>query len=146
MRTLIVDNDEASRAALKAVLQDLSDCAEALDHESALSLFRESHTTGEPFDLVTLDMGMPQPREESIIKELRGIEDQLRIDPARRACILVITDLAERQLKTDCIMHGCDDFIEKSVETRFILDKLAQFGLVDGPPASEVENTTAYRF
>jgi HD-like signal output (HDOD) protein len=38
-------------------------------------------------------------------------------------------------------MQGCDDFIEKPAEPKLVLDKLAQFGLVAGPPAAEAEKT-----
>ena len=140
MRTLIVDKEEPFRTALKAALQGLGDCHEALDRESALNLFRESLAAGHPFDLVTLDIGMPDLGRDSIIKEIREIEDQLQVSQSRRACILVITELDERQIKTDCIMHGCDDFITKSIETNLIMDKLAQFGLVAGTPASRPES------
>jgi HD-like signal output (HDOD) protein len=142
VRTLIVDNDETSRGALKSVLQDLSDCKEALDREAALGLFQKAHAAGQPFDLVTLDIAMPNMLEESIIKEFRGIEDRLQVPPEQRACIFVITDLLERQLKTDCIVQGCDDFFGKSTENQLILEKLAQFGLVAGPPISEAEKAT----
>jgi HD-like signal output (HDOD) protein/CheY-like chemotaxis protein len=139
MRSLIVDNDEAGRAALKSVLQGLGDCDQALDRESAIGRFREAHAKGQPFDLVTLDIAMPLMREESIIRQFREIETQLQIMPEQRACILVVTALSERQIKTDCIMQGCDDFIEKPAETKRIMDKLAQYGLVAGAPTAEAE-------
>ncbi len=107
MRTLTIDNDKTGRGAIKSVLRSLSRCDEALDRESALSMFAKAHAAGQPFDLVTLDIAMPDMREESIIKEFRGIEDQYQVAAERRACILVITDLSDRQLKTDCIMQGC---------------------------------------
>jgi HD-like signal output (HDOD) protein/CheY-like chemotaxis protein len=142
VRNLIVDSDKACRGALRSMLQGLSDCDEALDREAALGLFQEAHATGQPFDLITLDIAMPDMREESIIKEFRGIEDRLQVPYEQRACILVISELSERQLKIDCIVDGCDDFIEKPVGTELIMNKLAQFGLVAGPPTSESEKTT----
>jgi HD-like signal output (HDOD) protein len=142
VRTLIVDNDEVSRGTIKSVLQGLSDCDEALDREAALRLFQEAHAAGQPFDLVTLAIAIPEMQEESIIKAFRGIEDRLQVPIVQRVCIPVITDLSAKQLKTDCIMHGCDDFIGKSKETERIVDKLAQLGLVAGSPPPEGEKTT----
>lgn len=141
MRTLIVDNDEASRDALKSMLQGLSDFDEAQDRDAALDLFQEAHAAGQPFDLITLDIAMPDMREKSIIKAFRGIEDRLQVPPEQRVCILVITELFEKQLKTDCIVNGCDDVIDKSTETEFIMDKLAQFGLVGRQSTAEAEKT-----
>lgn len=141
MRTLVIDSDDASRSALKSVLKGLCECDEALDRKAALDLFKEAHAAGKPFDLITLDIAMPNMWEDSIIREFRGIEDQLQIPPEQRVCILIITELHKRQLKTDCIVHGCDDFIGKSVDTELIMDKLAQLGLVAGPPTSEAKKT-----
>jgi HD-like signal output (HDOD) protein len=139
VRALIVDNDKASREALKSLLQDHGDCIEASDREAALGLFQEAHAAGQPFDLITLEIAMTEMGETSIIKEFRGIEDRQQLSPDQHVCILAITELSERQLKIDSIVNGCDDFIEKPAKTALIMDKLAQFGLAAGPESAKVE-------
>jgi putative nucleotidyltransferase with HDIG domain len=124
------------------MLLGLSECVEALDYETALNLFRQSISDGLPFDLVTLEIGLADREGGSILKELRTIENQCQIAPERKAFIMVITALSGRQLETDCILQGCNDFITKPVETKQILARLARHDLIAGPPEAEADPST----
>jgi putative nucleotidyltransferase with HDIG domain len=139
VRTLIIDNDAEARTALKMMLQGLSDCQEAPDRETALNLFRDSFSAGSCFDLVTLDLNLPDLSEESLLRELRTIEDGKQLPPEQKTCIFVITAQSGRQLEADCYIQGCDDFITKPLETRQLLEKLAHFELLGGSPDPVVE-------
>jgi putative nucleotidyltransferase with HDIG domain len=142
LRSLIIDNDEAARTTLKMMLQGLSECEEAQDRETALNLFQDSFAKGLPFDLITLDIGMPDVGGCLIINEIRSIEDEQRVAEERRACIFVITAQFGRQLETDCLMQGCNDVVIKPFETKLLLEKLVQFELISGPRDADPETGT----
>lgn len=137
MRTLIVDNDTETRKALRAMLMGLGECEEALDRDSALTLFDKSYADGTPYDLVTVEIDMADMGGAAILRQFRTIESKYRDASNHETCLLVITALSARQLEIDCLMQGGNDFICKPLETKYFLETLARLELTVKAKAPE---------
>lgn len=135
MRVLVVDNDPTSKANAKLFLQGLGLCEEAEDGNSALACFRSAIEAGDPYDLVLVDIQVTDTSDGTILKELRAIEVQCEVPPAQQARIFVTTALAGRQLVTDCLMHGGDEFLAKPLDKNRIHSKLKAYDLLPGKSA-----------
>ena len=59
MRILIVDDDLISRTKLKVILDHFGRCEVKTGGREALAAVREAQDTGVPFDLICLDVQMP---------------------------------------------------------------------------------------
>lgn len=59
MRFLIVDDDESIHLYLQVILSPYGECATALDGETAVEMFSEALSGGNPFDVVLMDILMP---------------------------------------------------------------------------------------
>src|SRR5205085_12526286 len=88
-RVLVVEDDEATRGALRALLDDAGYvCDEAPDGERAVEAMRDA-----PFDLVVLDLGLPGMFGADVHR-------QLRRDPRTRFLpIVFLTAHTGRQVK-----------------------------------------------
>ena len=129
MRALVIEDDPAVRAALETALKDFTDREKVSDRASALKRFEESVTDNRLFDLVVVDIDTPGIQDESIIVDIRQIEDKHRVAPEKRARLIVITASHRQQMLTDCVVGGCNGIIGKPVGPDQILEKLSQLNL-----------------
>ena len=113
-RVLVVEDDEATRSALRALLDDAGYvCDEASDGEHAVAAMRDTH-----FDLVLLDLGLPG---------MSGAEvhSHLRRDPRTRFLpIVFLTAHSDRQVKLEQIEAGAEDFITKPYDADELLARV----------------------
>ena len=124
MRILVIDNDPTSKANAKLLLQELGHCDEAGDRESALTCFQDAIEAGKPYRLVLVDIQLTDAANDSILTAFREIEDQFEVSTDRKACLFVTTSLSGRQLETDCLMKGGDEFFSKPLDKTRLFRKL----------------------
>src|SRR5256885_9679083 len=117
-RVLVVEDDEATRGALRALLDDAGYlCDEASDGELAVAAMR-----GARFDLVLLDLGLPG---------MSGVDvhRQLRQDPRTRFLpIVFLTAHSDREVKLAELEAGAEDFIIKPYDADELLARVGAAG------------------
>lgn len=143
MRVLIIDNDAFSKANAKIFLQGVGHCEEAGDRESALSVFESAIQADEPFRLVLVDIAVTDAEDNSVLTAMRGIEDQQGVSREDRARIFVTTAMGGRQLVTDCLMKGCDEFLVKPLDKNGLFEKLNTHDLLAARSSSALESAAA---
>jgi PleD family two-component response regulator len=113
-RVLVVEDDEATRSALRALLDDAGyTCDEAPDGERAVAAVRDSR-----FDLVLLDLGLPGMSGADV-------HSQLRQDPRTRFLpIVFLTAYPDRQVKLEQLEAGAEDFIAKPYDAEELLARV----------------------
>jgi diguanylate cyclase (GGDEF)-like protein len=113
-RVLVVEDDEATRGALRALLDDAGYvCDEASDGERAVAAMRDAR-----FDLVLLDLALPGMSGADLHR-------QLRQDPRTRFLpIVFLTAHADRQVKLEQIQAGAEDFIAKPYDADELLARV----------------------
>src|SRR5256712_14199765 len=107
-RVLVVEDDEATRGALRALLDDAGYvCDEASDGERAVAAMRDA-----PFDLVVLDLGLPGMSGADVHR-------QLRRDPRTRFLpIVFLTAHSNRQARLAALEAGAEGFIPQPFDAR----------------------------
>jgi diguanylate cyclase (GGDEF)-like protein len=113
-RVLVVEDDEATRGALHALLDDAGYvCDEAADGERAVDAIRDTR-----FDLVLLDLGLPGMSGADVHR-------QLRQDPRTRFMpIVFLTAHSDRQVKLEQLEAGAEDFITKPYDADELLARV----------------------
>lgn len=131
MRVLIVDNDQSSRINAKIFLQGVGRCDEADDRDTALDRFQSAIESETPYQLVMVDIQATDIDTDAgtILVAFREIEERHEVSPDRQSCIFVTTALTGRQLRTDCLMNGCAEFITKPLDKDLLFSKLKIYGL-----------------
>jgi len=100
---LVVDDDATDRMALFRLLERDGHHATVADNgHAALDLLRE-----EPYDLVLLDLLMPDPDGYAVLETMKS-DGQLRNIP-----VIVVTALDERDGVVRCLELGADDYVPK---------------------------------
>src|SRR3989454_9846534 len=113
-RVLVVEDDEATRGALRALLDDAGYvCDEVGDGERAVAVMRDSR-----FDLVLLDLGLPGMSGADLHR-------QVRQDPRTRFLpIVFLTAHSDRQAKLEQLEAGAEDFITKPYDADELLARV----------------------
>jgi HD-like signal output (HDOD) protein/FixJ family two-component response regulator len=140
MKILIVDDELVSRTKLKLIMENLGPC-EAVEHgKDAIALFHHAHFIKEPFDLIMLDINLPQMDGIVILSEIRRAEKYLAIREGRHARILMVTSYGDKNRILACAQSGCDDYIVKPFDEDTICQKLNALGIIDTQTARPAEN------
>jgi PAS domain S-box-containing protein len=112
-RVLLVDDDIRNIYAMTALLDEIGlVVVAAKDGVEALETFDQ-----EPFDLVLMDMAMPNMDGYAATRILKG----------ERACVIPVIALTAHAMKGDrekCITAGADDYLAKPVGRQELLEML----------------------
>jgi HD-like signal output (HDOD) protein/CheY-like chemotaxis protein len=94
----------------------------------ALDLFEQAMAGGQGFDLVMLDIGLPDLTGEQVLKQLRRIEG---FSP-HRAAVVMVTAYSDPANVITCLNSGCDAYIAKPFNAEIINQKLLSLGIDRG--------------
>ncbi|MEL6148752.1 MAG: hybrid sensor histidine kinase/response regulator [Chloroflexota bacterium] len=102
-RVLVVDDEEANRDILATIVQALGyDAAQAEDGEVALGMVES-----EDFDLILLDVMMPQVNGIDALKQIREKKDRQQLP------IILITAMSAVDAMVNGLESGANDYITK---------------------------------
>ncbi|HTU17091.1 MAG TPA: protein kinase [Gemmataceae bacterium] len=118
-RALIVDDELPIRMLHRVILQSLNvDCVEAKDGASALAAAMSTGVNGGPFDLVLLDLGLPDMDGYEVCRRLRERSSNQSLK------IIVVSGRGDQNELAEALPRGADDYIPKPFEPRQLLAKV----------------------
>ncbi len=129
IKSLVVDDENISRMKMKKILEKFSSCMDVKSGTEAFEICRKNLERKKHFDLITLDVSMPDMNGTEVLARIRDMEKTNKIPPEERSKILMITSHADKETVTACIQSGCDGYIIKPFSPKNIMDKLQQIGL-----------------
>ena len=129
-RVLVVDDGEDNRRLLKAHSQTMGGAVELAENgQQAVDAVCAAAASGQPFDLLLLDMQMPVMDGYTAAIELRSMGYQLPI--------IAVTAHALAGDKDKCLNAGCSDYLAKPVQ-RDRLRETIERNLTTPPAAHQV--------
>ncbi len=136
MKTLIVEDDFTSRLLLQTFLSAFGECHVAANGREAIEAFRLARGSGAPYDLICMDILMPEMDGHTAVKTIRAMEERRLVPAVARARIIMTTSLSDRENVAKSIHELCDAYLVKPVDTGKLLNQLKTFGLLkpDTPP------------
>lgn len=93
VRCLLVDDDELGRELIAGYLEGVAECSMAENGLQAVEMFREAFEDGKPFDLVILDIVMPEMDGHTAAREIRMIEKEWGVSINNGVSIVVLSSL-----------------------------------------------------
>jgi len=130
MRTLIVEDDFTSRRLLIGLLAPYGNCDIALDGKEAVEAFRLAWEGNYPYDLICLDIMMPEMDGQEVLKEIRKLEVEKGIDEHSRVKIIVTTVLDDRENITKAFKGQCEAYLIKPIDKEKLLQEVKSLGLI----------------
>ena len=134
MKALIADDEFANRELLRYILQPYGNCVMAEDGAEAVALFKEHLTGGEPFDLVLMDIMMPNMDGQDALREIRRMEKETygtSLNTTDYSFIIMQTSLDDPKHLVESYFKGkCNGYITKPVTQDVLLEKLKKHNLI----------------
>lgn len=131
MKALIVEDDVVSRKLMESILSPFGDCHVAADGEKAVEAFRSAWEKGAPFDLICLDIMMPNMDGHEALARIRDIEKDLGAPPEKEAKVIMTTALGDPHNVVRALYRGgAASYIVKPVEKDRLLEEVGRMGLL----------------
>lgn len=97
IRCLIIEDDELSRELLVTQLASYASCDVAVDGYEGVAKFSEALRSGAPYDVIFLDIVMPELDGYQAAKAIRKFEESRGIPVERGVSIIVLSSLGTPQ-------------------------------------------------
>jgi two-component system, chemotaxis family, chemotaxis protein CheY len=131
MKSLIIEDDLTSRVLLQRLLTPYGQCHVALNGREGLSAYGVALDTGHPYDLVCLDIMMPEMDGHAALKEIRAMEELKIIDSTHGAKIIMISALGDIKNRSAAYQHLCDGYLVKPIDKTELLGLLDKLKVLD---------------
>lgn len=110
MKTLIVEDDFTSRLLLQEILKNYGPFHIAVNGQEAVSAVRAALEANEQYDLICLDIMMPEMDGHEALKQIRNMEQAKGIYSQNGAKIMMVTALGDMKNATTAFYNLCDVF------------------------------------
>ncbi len=130
MKCLIVEDNFTARKLLKMYLSSCADCDIAVDGNEAVVAFSQAMDEKEPYDLICLDIMMPNMDGRQALKVIRQKESEHGISGLDCVKVIMTTSLGDSKNVMGSFREGCEAYIVKPVEKDKLLQEMENLGLV----------------
>ena len=131
MKILIVDDDFTNRLLMQELLKSYGSAHIGVNGKEAVEAVRISLEVGEPYDLICLDIMMPEMDGQQALKEIRALESAGGIVSTRGAKIMMTTALASLKNVSSAYSSLCDAYLVKPIQKARLLDELRKLKLIE---------------
>jgi two-component system chemotaxis response regulator CheY len=130
MKTLIVEDDFTSRVLLQEILKRYGPVHIAVNGKEAVEAVRAALDEDGPYDLVCLDIMMPEMDGYQALQQIRSLEESRRVEPSEVAKIFMVTALDGMKNVFQAFQGLCDAYLVKPINKAKLLEQLNTFGLI----------------
>ncbi|MBA4369796.1 MAG: response regulator [Desulfobacterium sp.] len=130
LKILVVEDDFTSRKVMCGMLSPYGDCDVAVNGKEAVQAFSEALDQGKQYDLISLDIMMPEMDGQDALKAIRRIEQERDIIGSDSVKIIMTTALSDSKNLMQAFQEQCEAYIIKPVRKEKLLEQLHLLGLV----------------
>ncbi len=130
MKTLIVEDDFTSRLLLQELLKSYGPSHIAVNGKEAVEASQLALEMGEPYNLICLDIMMPEMNGQEALRKIREQEESLGILSSKGAKIVMTTALGDPKNVIAAWQSQCDAYLIKPIQKAKLLEELRKLGLI----------------
>ncbi len=130
LRMLLVEDDFASRLLLQSFLSRYGECHIAVNGREAVAAFCSALERGENYQLVCMDIMMPEMDGREAVQHLRHAESACGIRSTIGAKIIMTTAVDDLKSISQCFTDLCDAYLVKPIDLGKLHGLMKQYALV----------------
>lgn len=130
MRILIVDDNLTNRLILHEILKPYGIIATAANGIEAIEKIIEGLENKAPYDLICLDIMMPEMDGQTALRQIRKAEENAGIFSNNGAKIIMTTALNDLLNIQEAYAELCDGYLVKPISKAKLLHTIKQLGLI----------------
>ena len=127
VKSLIVEDGFTSRLLLQEILKHYGETHVAVNGREAIEAASLAIKSGEPYDLICLDIMMPEVDGQAALRQIRAMEEIAAIDGAKIIMTTALSDTGNVVMAIDAL---CDAYLVKPIDKAKFLEKLRSLKLI----------------
>ncbi|MHC1702020.1 MAG: response regulator [Humidesulfovibrio sp.] len=129
MRALIAEDEFLGRKVLSAFLSTLFEVDVTVNGKEAVAAFNMAHDEGKPYDLILMDIMMPEMDGLEALSQIRATEHEKKLRPQVKVLMTTALDDAKTVIRS---FHDGEaaGYIVKPVRKEKLFDELKKLGFV----------------
>jgi two-component system chemotaxis response regulator CheY len=128
-RILVVEDDPASRGLMQILLAEYGECRFACNGVEAVEAFTGALEAAEPFDLICLDIMMPEMDGLEALRQMREVEKAHGIEESRRVKVVMTTTASQREKTMKAFHYGCNGYLVKPISKEMLVAEMNKLPL-----------------
>ena len=130
LRVLLVEDDFASRLLLQTFLSRYGQCHIAVNGREAVEAFRSVLERGQRYDLICMDIMMPEMDGREAVRQVRALEEAGGISSTYGAKIVMTTAISDIREAIRCFRELCDSYLIKPIDLAQLHSQLKSYKLI----------------
>ena len=130
MKTLIVEDDFTSRLVLQGILKSYGTVDTAVTGNEAVHAVKKAVDANAPFDLVCLDIMLPEMDGHETLQAIRVIEERRGVRSSEGTKVVMTTSLADPKNVLAAYNRLCDGYLVKPIDKAKLLSHLRKLKLI----------------
>lgn len=128
MKILIAEDEIISQKILQKMLAEYGACDCASDGAQAIEKIRAAYASQNPYQLLCIDVSMPNVDGFQVLQALKEIEDQANISEEKRGKAIMITSRDDKESFVAAIEKGSYWYLTKPVDKQALVNVLEELG------------------
>jgi two-component system chemotaxis response regulator CheY len=130
LRMLLAEDDFASRLLLQTFLSRYGECHVAVHGREAVEAVRLALQRERNYDLICMDIMMPEMDGREAVRQIRGMEEAQGIFSPYGAKIVMTTTVDDIREVIHCFKELCDAYLVKPIDLGILLGHMKSYKLV----------------
>ncbi len=131
MKVLIVEDDFTSRKLMQTILSPHGECDIAVNGREAVDAFKAALDMGQPYDLICMDIMMPEMDGQEALKKIRIIEKEQGLRGNNEVKVVMTTALDDPKNVVEAYYKGgATSYIPKPIDRQLFIHLLRNLGLI----------------
>jgi two-component system chemotaxis response regulator CheY len=130
LRTLLAEDDFACRLLLQTFLSRYGECHIAVNGREAVEAFRISIEQEQPYDMICMDIMMPEMDGREAVQRIRAIEEASGILSTSGVKIVMTTTVEDVKEVILCFQELCDAYLMKPIDLAELVEQMKRYQLI----------------
>jgi len=130
MRILIVEDEFVSRKKAQKIMAQYGECDVAANGTEALEAFRLAHDEDKAYDLITMDILMPDMDGIEALKRIREWEKSQNIQLGTGVKVVMVTASKASDSVLSAFNEGCESYLVKPFDKEKLAGAMGELGLL----------------
>lgn len=122
MKILVIDDEYVALSRMVKLFSRWGESVGATNAAQAMELAKDGLDSGEPFDIISIDIELPDSDGLDLLNQFQELEEQSHLSWVSKK--IIVSAQSKHDNITKALALGCDDFLVKPVSVSTLEEKM----------------------